>query len=238
MVFPWFLFLAKLRKIFPLLTITCNTNHNPNPNHEGKTFSEKPKDSLIYSDYFFFSLSDKASINNLINIHYTLSLGDKAPQGIDTWETNTSQFPLATRPLGASTLGKHSLHSFPWRRGPSGHRHLRNTHFIVSLGAEAPRASTLGKHMHQFLCFSCKLRLFLQPRFFSLSNKAPFRHQSPHSFLATRPLEELTLGKHSLHSFPWRRGPLGHRHLGNKHFTVSLDDEAPLGIDTCSATVI
>ena len=140
---------------------------------------------------------------HLWNIHLTVSLGDEASRGIDTCGTFTSQFRLATRPLGASTLVEHSPHSFLWRRGPSWHRHLWNIHLTVSVRDEAPRGiDTCGTFTSQFP-------------------------------LATRPLGESTLVEHSPHSFAWRRGPSGHRHLWNIHLTVSFGDEAPRGIDTC-----
>ena len=118
-------------------------------------------------------------------------------------DQRSSQFPLATRPLGAPTLVEHSPHSFRWRRGLSGHRHLWNIHLTVSLGDEAPRGiDTCGTFTSQFR-------------------------------LATRPLRASTLVEHSPHSFAWRRGPSGHRYLWNIHLTVSFGDEAPWGIDTC-----
>ena len=127
-------------------------------------------------------------IDQLINIYQSI---------------NISINPLATRPLGASTLVEHSPHSFPWRRGPSGHRHLWNIHLTVSLGDEAPRGiDTCGTFTSQFR-------------------------------LATRPLGASILVEHSPHNFPWRRGSCGHRHLWNIHLTVSLGDEAPRGINTC-----
>ena len=198
---------------------------------------------------------------HLGNTHLIVSLGDEALRGIDTWETLTSKFPLATRPLGASTLGKHSPHSFPWRQGPSGHRHLGNTHLIVSLGDEAPRgidtwetltskfplatrplgASTLGKHSPQSFPWrrgpSGHRHLGNTHLIVSLGDEAlrgidTWETLTSKFPLATRPLGASTLGKHSPHSFPWRRGPSGHRHLGNTHLKVSLGDEAPRGIDT------
>ena len=200
----------------------------------------------------------------LWNIHLTVSFGDEAPRGIDTCGTFTSQFRLPTRPLGASTLVEHSPHSFHWRRGPSRHRHLWNIHLTVSLGDEAPRgidscgtftsqfrlatrplgASTLVEHSPP--SFAWRRGLLGHRHLWNIHLTVSFGDEAPQGIdtcgaftsqfpLATRPVGASTLVEHSPHSFAWRRGPSGHRHLWNIHLTVSLGDEAPRGIDTCGA---